>query len=197
MHSDLINKLISKLQEKGVLFSKGLTEEEIQKIKEIFGIVFPPDLMLFLKTKLPISEGFAQWRYAINGEKGRKDMNVLLRAPLEGILFDVQYNEFWMKEWGRCPKRISERKEIAKEKYKDFPQLIPIYSHRYLVGEPEESMNPVLSVYQTDIIYYGANLFDYFANEFSYDLEKEMDFGEEIKPIKTWSEIVEGNYGSG
>jgi hypothetical protein len=46
------------------------------------------------------------------------------------------------------------------------PRLVPVFSHRYLPAEPHLSGNPVLSVYQTDIIYYGSNLKRYIAHEF-------------------------------
>ncbi len=46
------------------------------------------------------------------------------------------------------------------------PTLIPLIGHRFLPSEPNEAGNPVFSVYQTDIIYYGANLEHYFNNEF-------------------------------
>ncbi len=45
--------------------------------------------------------------------------------------------------------------------------MIPVFSHRYLPDDPNEAGNPVFSVYQTDIIYYGADLLDYFENEFA------------------------------
>jgi len=40
---------------------------------------------------------------------------------------------------------------------------IPVYSHRYLPSEPKATGNPVLSVHQTDIIYYGNDLASYFS----------------------------------
>jgi hypothetical protein len=46
------------------------------------------------------------------------------------------------------------------------PGLIPIHGHRYLPTLPVEPGNPVLSVHQTDIICYGLNLEDDFANEY-------------------------------
>jgi hypothetical protein len=48
--------------------------------------------------------------------------------------------------------------------------LIPIYGHRYLVGEPCCAGNPVLSVHQSDIIVYGRDLREYLLREFAADL---------------------------
>ncbi|MCP4084980.1 MAG: hypothetical protein GY745_08005 [Actinomycetia bacterium] len=48
------------------------------------------------------------------------------------------------------------------------PMLIPVYAHRYLPSEPCRSGNPVLSVMQTDVIYYGQNLVEYVENDHRY-----------------------------
>lgn len=44
--------------------------------------------------------------------------------------------------------------------------MVPVYSHRYLLADPDRTGTPVLSMHQTDIIYYGADLLDYFQREF-------------------------------
>ena len=46
------------------------------------------------------------------------------------------------------------------------PRLVPVYSHRYLPAGRGASGHPVLSVMQTDIICYGADLDDYLYREF-------------------------------
>src|SRR5207245_1362409 len=45
-------------------------------------------------------------------------------------------------------------------------ELIPVCSQRYLPDDPPLAGNPVFSIYQTDIIIYGRNLWDYFRHEF-------------------------------
>jgi hypothetical protein len=42
-----------------------------------------------------------------------------------------------------------------------------LISHRYLPEKSHEPGNPVFSVYQADVIYYGADLIDYFEREFA------------------------------
>ena len=44
------------------------------------------------------------------------------------------------------------------------PTLIPIYGHRYLPAGNGTHGHPVLSVYQTDIIFYGTDLADYMVD---------------------------------
>ena len=46
------------------------------------------------------------------------------------------------------------------------PKLIPVYAHRYVPCYPDIMDIPVISVYQTDIVFYGKNLEDYFKSEF-------------------------------
>jgi hypothetical protein len=46
------------------------------------------------------------------------------------------------------------------------PKLIPVFLHRMMPDEPRKAGNPVFSVHQTDIIYYGHDLPDYLRQEF-------------------------------
>ena len=41
-----------------------------------------------------------------------------------------------------------------------------IFSHHYLLAEPCETGNPILSIYQSDMIVYGVDLRHYFLTEF-------------------------------
>jgi hypothetical protein len=47
------------------------------------------------------------------------------------------------------------------------PRLIPVFGHRYLLAEPCQTGNPVLSIYQTDVVVYGADLRCYLLAEFA------------------------------
>jgi hypothetical protein len=66
------------------------------------------------------------------------------------------------------------------------PKLIPVYAHRYLLGEPCAAGNPVLSVWGPDIIVYAADLRDYFLHDFADDL-----LGMTFKQEKKLSRSVE------
>ena len=71
------------------------------------------------------------------------------------------------------------------------PKLIPLISHRYLPEEPHEPGNPVFSVYQADVIHYGADLTDYFEREFAGWSHR--PWPDHIKYIRFWSDLVERN----
>ena len=66
-----------------------------------------------------------------------------------------------------------------------------MYSHRYLPQEPSTEGNPVFSVYQTDIICYGADLQDYLENEFHYYFgTTAYVIREPVRNIEFWTGLV-------
>jgi hypothetical protein len=68
-----------------------------------------------------------------------------------------------------------------------------LISHRYLPEQPHEQGSPVFSVCQSDVIYYGANLEDYFEREFTR--HDSRPWPDKIKYIPFWSDLVERNGG--
>ena len=50
--------------------------------------------------------------------------------------------------------------------------------------------NPVFSIYQADIIYYGFDLTDYYFHEFGFELLKSFNATHEPRKIAFWSELV-------
>ena len=175
------------LERAGIVFASGLTSAEVLAIQEEFQFVFPPDLAEFLMYALPVS--FVDWR---NGE--RSHIQEVLAWPYEGICFDIQHNAFWMDEWGPQPADFDEACQIAKVAVERAPKLIPIFGHRYIPDTPHEYGNPVFSVCQTDIIYYGRDLFHYYENEFYWYFGKSgFSPGGEIKHIDFWTTLIEIN----
>jgi hypothetical protein len=184
-------ELIKILSEKGLSFDNGLIDEEVLRIEEKFDFKFPPDLRLFLQTALPVSRSFVHWRYGLSSEEGAKDIRKRFEWVLTGMLFDVEKNNFWVKEWGAKPKNKDERIAIVKQNFNSYPKLIPIYSHRFIPSLPNEIGNPVFSVYQMDIIYYGYDLCNYLANEFRFILPPHYEIlTEPKKTIHFWSDCV-------
>ena len=162
----------------------GYSPAELDTAQEKFGLRFPPDLIEVLREGRPPSG----WDWITNERAIRQ----MLEWPLHGFLFDVEKDSVWWPEWGERPTTEAERAEVVKSVISRAPKLIPIRSHRYLPEEPGESGNPVFSVYQTDIIYYGANLENYFELERSYDDSARL--GENIRHIRFWSDAVENTY---
>jgi hypothetical protein len=189
MNTKIAHTIIELLKNKNIIFDKGLTNEEYRTITLMFGISFPCDLKCFLQTALPVSTGFVNWRMAINDKKERDYINRCLAWPLEGILFDIKNNSFWDDEWGEKNNNIENQVRIVEQYYKRYPALIPIYLHRYIPSLPVEKGNPVFSVYQTDIIYYGNDLISYFCNEFKIILS-EYKAPEIPKYIEFWGRMA-------
>ena len=175
-----------KLEAAGVAFDKGLTEREIQLVEQSFRFSFPPDLKALLMFALPCGKSWPNWRNLEDPQ-----IEVMMSWPTEGICFDIENNGFWPETWGTKPESLDQAFEVANQKVSAAPKLIPIYGHRYLPDRPSIEGNPVFSVYQTDIICYGSNLWRYFQNEFQYPSEgKSLQLDEPLRRIEFWSDLV-------
>lgn len=191
MTQEQVNVLIHLLKNSGVIFGAGLRDEELGEIHALFGIYFPEDLKRLLQTALPISGKFVEWRAGLHSNREKQQIELRMNAPLEGLLFDVKNNGYWHKDWGYKPNTYTQQKEVVSACFDRYPTLIPVYSHRYIPDTPQESGNPILSVHQTDIIYYGYSLADYFAREFRFTLPDIFEVPVEAKRIEFWSDFVE------
>jgi hypothetical protein len=172
-------ELAALLQRGHLEFDPGLTDLEVEATEKKFNFRFPPDLRALLQTVMPVHIGFHDWRAADETE-----LRKMLDWPLQGCLFDVEHDNFWLPEWGKRPELLSDAFKIATEMIAEAPKLIPIYSHRFIPEEPLEAGNPVLSVYQMDIIYYGFDLDDYLRHEFNLPGRKEWPL--RVRPIRFW-----------
>lgn len=166
----------------GRLWAEGYTQSELDVAQEKYGLAFPPDLISLLRDRRPVL-GY-DWR---SDDKEIRDM---LRWPLEGLLFDVENNDLWWPEWGERPGTAEARSEELAKVVSEAPKLIPLVSHRYLPAEPHEGGNPVFSVYQADVIFYGADLADYFEREF---VDPRRPLPQHIKRVRFWSDLAERN----
>lgn len=178
------------MEEHGLCFSNGLSDMEFSLIEQVFGVIFPPDLKIFFSYALPVSDYFINWRMGLNSEDYAHNIAEAINLPLEGILFDVKYNSFWDAAWGKKPETYHDQREHILKEFVHYPQLIPVYSHRYIPSLPLEEDNPIFSVSQTDIIYYGINFADYFNREFN--LSMPWKFVVKPKRIDFWSRYAEG-----
>lgn len=169
--------LIEALKGAGLEFQKGLADPEIEDLESRFDFRFPPDLRSFLKTALPFWNS-PRWRTGSDS-----DIREWLDQPIKGILFDVGHNEFWLSEWGVKPDQLSDALEIAESRVKAAPKLIPIIANRYIPGRPHEPGNPVFSVHQADVIYYGFDLDDYLRHEFNLP---RSEWPSQVRPIEFW-----------
>ncbi|MGN6621754.1 MAG: hypothetical protein ACTHKR_11920 [Sphingomonas sp.] len=167
------------MQQHAVMYSwlPGYKQAELDEAQERYEFRFPPDLVALLLERQP-APGF-NWR-------GENDsVRRMLRWPLEMLIVGVEQG-FWWPDWGERPDREEERGEIVESALRTAPRLIPILGHRFIPELPSIAGNPVFSMYGFDTIYYGANLTEYFRNEF----EGKHEIGP-VRHIQFWSEIVE------
>ncbi|GAA3914576.1 hypothetical protein [Actinoplanes auranticolor] len=139
----------------------GLTESELAGVEQEFGFSFADDHRAFLAAGLPFGRGWPDWR---DGDRSR--LRERLAMPVEGVLFDVAENGFWYEGWGPQPAGNADAVTVARRFLMTVPRLVPVYSHRYLPAGRGTAGHPVLSVMQTDITSYGADLTTYIRHEF-------------------------------
>ena len=143
----------------------------------------PPDLRSLLSIAVPAGPRFPDWR-------SPESVREYLEWPIEGIAFDVEHNNFWLQAWGPRPAALAEALSVARAEIRRAPRLLPVFGHRYLPEEPDEPGNPIFSVYQTDIIYYGVNLSNYLMLEFG-SIPSGQAFQGSPRHIRFWSDLVE------
>lgn len=164
-------------------WTDGYSQSELDAAQERYDLRFPPDLLALLLDRRPVS-GW-DWR------KDDDDIRQMLTHPLDGLLFDVEHNNLWWPEWGPKPKSLTEQQKVVAGVVAAAPRLIPLIGHRYIPELPSESGNPVFSVMQSDVIYYGANLADYFKKEF-HPVPGRPPIAE-VRYIPFWSDLVDRN----
>src|SRR5579863_2963351 len=140
----------------------GYSKTEIDDIQARWKLRFPPDLVELLLEHRSLFSGPGSFDWVLSDPA---EIQQRLDWPFEGFSFEVQHNQAWWPEWGAKSNDFAEQQRRLSEVFAQIPKLIPLFAHRYLPEEPCERGNPVFSVYQTDIIYYGADLADYIERE--------------------------------
>ena len=182
MNSDYLETAIKAMRDRGVECAPGLTAAEIAAAEVEYSFRFPPDLRAFLEHVLPVGERFPDWR-----SRSSEFIRDRLAWPVESMCFDVEHNAFWLAAWGPKPDSLEKAQAKAREAVRAAPFMIPIFGHRYLPASPYESGNPVFSVYQTDIIYYGFDLPSYLFAEFG--VPNPLPIPDSPREIEFWSEL--------
>ena len=166
----------------GIIWTHGYSASELERAQTLFRLTFPPDLIELLRDRRPVDG--PDWT-------DENDIRSSLAWPFEGLLFDVEQNGLWWAEWGPRPKQAEARAEILRDVLAKAPRLIPIFGHRYLPETPARSGNPVFSVYQSDVIHYGADLHDWIDREENgYDASP---WPVALREIDFWSELIRRN----
>ncbi|MEU8079900.1 hypothetical protein AB0B31_31180 [Catellatospora citrea] len=161
-----------------------LTAAEFAGLQQRFGFVFNPDHRALLAAGLPVGGRWPDWR---DGDPDQ--LRDRLAAPVDGVLFDVQENGFWLPAWGDRPSRTAFALSVARRMLEQTPQLVPVYGHRYAPALPETDL-PVFSVVQTDVIVYGDTLPAYLRHEFDLPPGDQPLGPTTPKQIPFWSDLT-------
>ena len=181
--------LIRDLTAAGIRFEDPLADAEVVVVQDRFGFVFPEDLRAFLQTALPVSRRFPDWRFPDWRSGDEAELRRQLAWPLEGLEFDVR-NNLWSDCWGPRPEAIADRLKVVRAWVADAPTLITVYGHRYMPERPSTAGNPVLSVYQSDMMRYGSDLADYLRNEFLRPEDEMIRVREDVRPVEGWQAFL-------
>ncbi|WP_217178490.1 hypothetical protein [Streptomyces sp. AC495_CC817] len=179
-------------------FEPGLTDTEFARIEREYGFEFADDHRAFLAAGLPVNtppedgqtwaRPWPEWRTG--------DVDSLRRQltwPVEGVLLDVEHNGFWYAPWGERPADTKSALDTARRHLAEVPVLVPVYAHRYLPAGRSTYGHPVLSMWQTDIIYHGLNLADYMGREFDESQGDDADTEADWNPKATapfWRDLL-------
>jgi hypothetical protein len=164
----------------------GLTAAEFDDIEGRFGFEFADDHRAFLAVGLPVGGRWPDWRHG-----DAEQLRSMLGWPVEGVLFDVERNAFWHDEWPTRPSLVGEALELAASLLAKVPQMVPVYSHRYLPAGRGSFGHPVLSMHRTDIIYYGTDLVDYVHQEFDAGRNRVDAQWQPRATVTFWRDLVE------
>ncbi|MBB3606228.1 hypothetical protein FHT40_005917 [Mycolicibacterium sp. BK556] len=166
-----------------VTMTPGLTDEELAGVEAEFGFEFADDHRSFLSSGLPVGASWPDWRDA-----PRRSLQQRLRMPAEGILFAVEWRDFWSADWGVRPARMKDALRSANYHLARVPQLVPVHSNRYLPAGRGSLGHPVLSVYQTDVTNCGTGLFAYAERELGHhDSDPAL---QTASTVRFWSDLI-------
>lgn len=176
--------LIDLLVSAGVSVRPGLSEDELRAVEARFALTFAPEHRGLLTAGLPAGDHWPDWR---SGPEAR--LREWLDWPGDGLLFDVRHSDFWPASWGRRPSGAA-AEDVARQRIARLPRLVPVFGHRFTPAAPTVRPAPVFSVHQSDVIYYGADLADYFDREFNRPAPREPPVG--CQAVTFWSDLAEG-----
>lgn len=153
--------VIDHLRASAVTVVGGLDDSEFAAIETTYGFAFPPDLRSILREGLPVGSGFPNWRSA-----APQELEILLRVPVSGLLYEVSRKGFWCTAWGFKPTAGGDEAAAKARAILDrAPTLLPIYRHFYIPSIPNLAGNPVFYVRGGDVRCAGFDLADFFQRE--------------------------------
>lgn len=158
------------LDQLGADGSTGLTNAQVMAIEEAVGATLPFEVGLLLVMGTPEGDGWFDWR-----QDPVEQFAHWQRWVLDGLLFDVEQNDFWSPHFGPRPDKPGKRRDQLEIAFATLPKLFPLYGHRAVPldapeGWPSNDGNPVLSIAASDVIVYGQDLAGWLHADFDAPL---------------------------
>jgi hypothetical protein len=176
-----------------VIYGKGgMSISEIENIEKQLGFKMPEDFKYLLQNVCDPGDVLFPW-----SKFSKQKYDELMSWVLRGIEFDIEHHPTfcWLEtRWGPRLEILSESLEIVRKDFPSWPKLLPLHGHRFLAAEPCLPDNPVFSIMQTDIIYYGSNLAHYLFQEFVKGQNHADNTRRIIRKIDVWSDFEAGNH---
>ena len=166
-----------------VTIEPGLSDDEFARVEGDLGFEFADDHRAFLAVGLPVGGQWPNWR-----SDGRRSLAKQLQLPVDGVLFAVEWGDFWDDGWGKRPARMKDALRTAKYRLARIPRLVPVHSHCYLPGGRGSFGHPVLSVVQTDVVAVGADLADFVDREFGSEGRSDRAA---VPTVEFWSGLIQ------
>ena len=124
----------------------------------MFGLTFSPlwQSVLMLVHPAPRYVAPQPWHRGANSGARYPDWRLrdpeatrrLIDAPVAGLLFDVEENDFWWNAWGPPPATNAQRLQVASRELANVPRLTPLWGHWYIADSDD---SPVFSIVQADL----------------------------------------------
>jgi hypothetical protein len=155
----------------------GLTEAEFHRIESQLGFEFADDHRAFLAAGLPADAGWPNWRGGI------RSLQKQMQLPINGILFAVEWNEFWAVGWGARPAKMKDALRSANYHLARAPKLVPVRANHYLPAGRGSSGHPVLSVRQAEVSICAADLATYLGTATAGNTAT-------ARAVEFWSDLI-------
>ena len=140
-------------QQPNTVLQPGLSDEELSAAQSALRIEFPVLWRDVLRLVLPLDgaatknqrawPSWPDWRL-----RDLEQVQLRVDAPTDGLLFDVENNDFWWRAWGPIPDNPAARLRLARQRLGEVPRLVPIYGRLYVATA---SGSPVFSIVQADL----------------------------------------------
>ena len=173
-------------------WTPGLSPSEFHDLEQRFDIEFADEHRAFLAAAVPFGSGWPDWRFRWTGLRPHP-MISWLDEPVEGVLFDVLHDQFWHPDWGARPEDTDGAVEHARVQLRTVPRLIPVFGHRCLPPGAGHPARAVMSVHQTDVIYYGDDLCEWVQMEFVWPVDRRDQYYRTPGPRHTipfWTDVI-------